>query len=304
MPRIQNTRTLRARGDPTLEGRNVAKGAKRKAFVSGDWKFDGNNIYSLNLSLSNDYCCGEQSDVSNNRKAKAKGEAGAKTRATRTTTDAPTDGIIEETNDEGPHQHDQPEEPTRRAAGRSRAAKNPAAMQEPADMYEPKPRIPHAARRNAIQDSKAPRTRSRASLKDDSNEDDDHNDRLRAKNTKAKPGKRKSAEETTADTNTSNAKAKRVKTEEQNKPSSKVAMKKTKKSSNEPTSQTRQTAVSQSLCIDFYAETEYTLGQNEFDVAKYTHGISAFDEIGKENVLEVGNYATDIYQRLFNAEVS
>lgn len=270
MPRIQNTRTLRARGDPTIEGRNATKGAKRKAF----------------------------SDVSNNRKAKAKGEAGAKTRTTRNTTDATNDAI----NDEGPQQPDQPEEPTRRAAGRIRATKKPAAMQEPADLYEPKPRIHNAARRNVIQNNKAPRTRSRASLKDDSNEEDDHNDRLRAKNTKAKPEKRKSADETSADTLT--VKAKRAKTEEQKKPSLKVAVEKTKKSSNEATSQARQTTVSQSLCSDFYAETEYTLGQNEFDVAKYTHGISVFDEIGKENVLEVGNYATDIYQRLFNAEVN
>jgi hypothetical protein len=43
--------------------------------------------------------------------------------------------------------------------------------------------------------------------------------------------------------------------------------------------------------------------EGPFDASKYTTGIAAYDKDHKENVDEAPDYVTDIFQRLFDAEV-
>lgn len=57
------------------------------------------------------------------------------------------------------------------------------------------------------------------------------------------------------------------------------------------------------LCSDFVDTTDYNMLRQPFDASKYTHGISEFDKPNEHKLLEVTGYATDIYQRLFHAEV-
>ena len=57
-------------------------------------------------------------------------------------------------------------------------------------------------------------------------------------------------------------------------------------------------------CSAFVTQTNYELVRTPFDGSKFTLGISPYDEAAKDDVLEVSNYATDIFQRLYHAEVS
>jgi hypothetical protein len=56
-------------------------------------------------------------------------------------------------------------------------------------------------------------------------------------------------------------------------------------------------------CSDFLPHTDYGLVRVPFDPSKYTAGISPHDLENVEDVAEVSNYVTDIYQRLYNQEV-
>lgn len=58
------------------------------------------------------------------------------------------------------------------------------------------------------------------------------------------------------------------------------------------------------LCTDFLAETDYSMVRKPFDNTKYTFGLSLHDEKHKDNVLMVADYVTDMFQRLYHAEVS
>ena len=57
------------------------------------------------------------------------------------------------------------------------------------------------------------------------------------------------------------------------------------------------------LCSAFLTETNYGLVRTPFDSSKFTLGIAPHDEAKKDDVLEVSDYATDIFQRLYFAEV-
>lgn len=58
------------------------------------------------------------------------------------------------------------------------------------------------------------------------------------------------------------------------------------------------------VCSDFLSETDYCLVREPFDASKYTQGVSEYDEVNRENLFEATDYVTDIYQRLYFAEVS
>eukprot|EP00546_Thalassionema_frauenfeldii_P009980 CAMPEP_0178922998 /NCGR_PEP_ID=MMETSP0786-20121207/16473_1 /TAXON_ID=186022 /ORGANISM="Thalassionema frauenfeldii, Strain CCMP 1798" /LENGTH=492 /DNA_ID=CAMNT_0020597441 /DNA_START=110 /DNA_END=1588 /DNA_ORIENTATION=- len=58
-----------------------------------------------------------------------------------------------------------------------------------------------------------------------------------------------------------------------------------------------------SLCSDFLVESNFTLVRYPFDPSKYTTGISDYDKNTQADTLEVSNYVTDIYQRLYYNEL-
>lgn len=58
------------------------------------------------------------------------------------------------------------------------------------------------------------------------------------------------------------------------------------------------------LCTDFIAETAYSMVRKPFDNTTFTLGLSIHDEKHKDNVLMVADYVTDMFQRLYHAEVS
>ena len=66
---------------------------------------------------------------------------------------------------------------------------------------------------------------------------------------------------------------------------------------------TRSQSLPRKLCRDILPHTDYGLIREPFDSSKYTPGLAAHDADNKGDVLEVSNYVTDIYQRLYNAEV-
>ena len=57
------------------------------------------------------------------------------------------------------------------------------------------------------------------------------------------------------------------------------------------------------LCSDILPHSDHGLVREPFDPSKYTAGIAPYDLEKCEDVLEVPAYVTDIYQRLYNAEV-
>ena len=57
------------------------------------------------------------------------------------------------------------------------------------------------------------------------------------------------------------------------------------------------------LCSDFHVDSNYTLVRAPLDSSKYTTGISKHDVDDKENLLAVSDYVTDMFQRLYHAEV-
>jgi hypothetical protein len=63
-------------------------------------------------------------------------------------------------------------------------------------------------------------------------------------------------------------------------------------------------AVPKNLCNDILAHTDHGLVRTPFDDSKYTPGISRYDLETRDDVQEVPDYVTDIFQRLYDAEVS
>jgi hypothetical protein len=57
------------------------------------------------------------------------------------------------------------------------------------------------------------------------------------------------------------------------------------------------------LCSDFHVDSNYTLVRVPLESSKYTTGISKHDMEDKENLLAVSDYVTDMFQRLYHAEV-
>jgi cyclin B len=58
------------------------------------------------------------------------------------------------------------------------------------------------------------------------------------------------------------------------------------------------------LCVDFLQHTDYSLVREPFDGSKFTFGVAVHDEAKRHDVLEVSDYVTDIFQRLYYEEVS
>ena len=58
------------------------------------------------------------------------------------------------------------------------------------------------------------------------------------------------------------------------------------------------------FCEDILEFTDYGLVRTPFDDSKYTHGIAPYDLDTRNDVQEVPDYVTDIFQRLYDAEVS
>lgn len=58
------------------------------------------------------------------------------------------------------------------------------------------------------------------------------------------------------------------------------------------------------LCSDFVSDSNFTLVRVPFDASKYTAGFAKHDEKNRLNPLQVSNYATDLFQRLYHSEVS
>lgn len=56
-------------------------------------------------------------------------------------------------------------------------------------------------------------------------------------------------------------------------------------------------------CSEFLTQTNYELVREPFDSSKFTLGIAPHDQANKDDVNEVSNYTTDIFQRLYYAEV-
>jgi hypothetical protein len=54
---------------------------------------------------------------------------------------------------------------------------------------------------------------------------------------------------------------------------------------------------------DILPTTDYGLQREPFDPSKYTPGISMHDSANRDDAQEVSDYVTDIFQRLYNAEV-
>ena len=80
----------------------------------------------------------------------------------------------------------------------------------------------------------------------------------------------------------------------------------TKSAPTDPPSERRRTrsqSLPRNLCSDILPHTDYGLIREPFDSSKYTPGLADHDAENTGDVLEVSNYVTDIYQRLYNAEV-
>lgn len=57
------------------------------------------------------------------------------------------------------------------------------------------------------------------------------------------------------------------------------------------------------LCNDILITADHGLQRIPFSTRQFTHGVAVYDEENKDDILHVPTYVTDIYQRLFNAEV-
>ena len=57
-------------------------------------------------------------------------------------------------------------------------------------------------------------------------------------------------------------------------------------------------------CLSPAKMVSHGLQSEPFYSSEYTQGISAYDEMNRHKVQQVPNYVTDIYQRLYYAEVS
>jgi hypothetical protein len=62
--------------------------------------------------------------------------------------------------------------------------------------------------------------------------------------------------------------------------------------------------VHKNLCNDILLHTDHGLVRTPFDDSKYTPGLSPHDLDTRDDVQEVSDYVTDIFQRLYDAEVS
>ena len=82
-----------------------------------------------------------------------------------------------------------------------------------------------------------------------------------------------------------------------------VSKKPSKFRSERSTSRRRSSSGPRKPCSAFLTETNYGLVRVPFDSSKFTLGIAPHDQAQKDDVLEVSNYATDIFQRLYFAEV-
>lgn len=58
------------------------------------------------------------------------------------------------------------------------------------------------------------------------------------------------------------------------------------------------------LADEFLQEVTHNLVSLPFDPCRYTNGLSVYDAPNRNDVNEAPEYVTDIFQRLFNAEVS
>jgi hypothetical protein len=58
------------------------------------------------------------------------------------------------------------------------------------------------------------------------------------------------------------------------------------------------------LADEFMQEVNHNLVTLPFDSCRYTDGLSVYDTPNRNDVNEAPEYVTDIFQRLFNAEVS
>lgn len=58
-----------------------------------------------------------------------------------------------------------------------------------------------------------------------------------------------------------------------------------------------------SLRANFVEGESYDMVVSSFDPTKYTLGLAAYDECNRDDPLEAPEYVTDIFQRLFRAEV-
>ena len=56
-------------------------------------------------------------------------------------------------------------------------------------------------------------------------------------------------------------------------------------------------------CTDILQDGNHTLQRESFDDSKFTAGISCYDEVYKNEIKYAPGYMTDIYQRLYDAEV-
>jgi hypothetical protein len=63
-------------------------------------------------------------------------------------------------------------------------------------------------------------------------------------------------------------------------------------------------AVLKNFCNDILLHTDHGLVRTPFDDSKYTPGLSPYDLDARDDVQEVSAYVTDIFQRLYDAEVS
>lgn len=82
-----------------------------------------------------------------------------------------------------------------------------------------------------------------------------------------------------------------------------AASKHTSKARERSTSRKRSSSGPRKPCTEFLTETNYGLVRVPFDSSKFTLGIAPHDQAQKNDVLEVSNYTTDIFQRLYFAEV-
>ena len=62
--------------------------------------------------------------------------------------------------------------------------------------------------------------------------------------------------------------------------------------------------VTNNPCSDILDTTDYSLQPDTFISRKFNSGISAYDKENVDDVQEATDYVTDIFQRLFHAEVS
>jgi hypothetical protein len=58
------------------------------------------------------------------------------------------------------------------------------------------------------------------------------------------------------------------------------------------------------LCQDILLDADHRLNRQPFSAREYIPGVAVYDAKNKDDVLQVPKYVTDIFQRLFNSEVS